>query len=612
MDEEATERGTILATLEVIKPIGGVRRTSTGKTSPIGSPSFSNSDEKTLPRYLQTSIKSCHDFCKYGRKHDFEGKEKQAFLHRSRNNLVIVEEQNEAKGLDFGERRKKPVSKLKSSSMQRIGFPDKPKAIKQKALSTAKGPGLLDNPVNKKLQTLSPGQNNGASSKQAILSPSPENEHIKLKSLSTVGRKERQAIKQKTPLQLKTFLNKPKDLEQKDLNCGNEVDACGKPGSTMKENTVLLSKKGVASVKPKMLRKISVKKPMTSAIPMIIKQKVSVPPKSIGISAKPEISLKEKKTPEVKSASTLTHPACLVSRRNREDKMTMSLGMTKVGERKVLKPSTASLPTKSAADCVSNLKARKYRNAKLAPPVKRQENVEKTAHDSGEKFEKSEHDIDRNEEKILYVIEPKEENVDLDSAQQISDGLQTLESMSHDEEEAEEPESVSGFSNSSESLFDDVGTESKSSNELSKGEDRRRPRRTATVHPEDGNQPSKLKFRRGRVIEPLAESNGPRRLIFRRVRVVGEKPNGNHLAGRKSFRRRNGIDVLKDPNADALGVVLRHQDTQGKKETQSLFNNVIEETASKLVETRKSKVKALVGAFETVISLQDSKPASTA
>ena len=53
---------------------------------------------------------------------------------------------------------------------------------------------------------------------------------------------------------------------------------------------------------------------------------------------------------------------------------------------------------------------------------------------------------------------------------------------------------------------------------------------------------------------------------------------------------------------------LRHQDAQEKKDAQGLFNNVIEETASKLVESRKSKVKALVGAFETVISLQDGKP----
>ncbi|KAJ6672527.1 hypothetical protein OIU85_013826 [Salix viminalis] len=58
-------------------------------------------------------------------------------------------------------------------------------------------------------------------------------------------------------------------------------------------------------------------------------------------------------------------------------------------------------------------------------------------------------------------------------------------------------------------------------------------------------------------------------------------------------------------------VVLRHKDVQEKKIVQSLLNNLIEETACKLVENRKSKVKALVSAFETVISLQDSTTSST-
>lgn len=60
--------------------------------------------------------------------------------------------------------------------------------------------------------------------------------------------------------------------------------------------------------------------------------------------------------------------------------------------------------------------------------------------------------------------------------------------------------------------------------------------------------------------------------------------------------------VYNDPNTGAQVVVLRHQDVQ-QKDDQGLFNNVIEETATKLVKSRKSKVKALVGAFETVISL---------
>lgn len=42
----------------------------------------------------------------------------------------------------------------------------------------------------------------------------------------------------------------------------------------------------------------------------------------------------------------------------------------------------------------------------------------------------------------------------------------------------------------------------------------------------------------------------------------------------------------------------------GKKEAQ-VYNDVIEETASKLMENRKNKVRALAGAFETVISLQE-------
>ncbi|KAK3213224.1 hypothetical protein Dsin_017930 [Dipteronia sinensis] len=43
---------------------------------------------------------------------------------------------------------------------------------------------------------------------------------------------------------------------------------------------------------------------------------------------------------------------------------------------------------------------------------------------------------------------------------------------------------------------------------------------------------------------------------------------------------------------------------QGKKESPTAYNDVIEETASKLLEKRKNKVKALVGAFETVIDYE--------
>ncbi|XP_071731024.1 uncharacterized protein [Rutidosis leptorrhynchoides] len=115
----------------------------------------------------------------------------------------------------------------------------------------------------------------------------------------------------------------------------------------------------------------------------------------------------------------------------------------------------------------------------------------------------------------------------------------------------------------------------------------------------------KLRFRRGKILDIKSENNGPRRLKFRKARIVEGKDVKQHF-GRRSFEKKY-IKEISDSNVAVESVVLKHQGEQGKKDAQGLFNNVIEETASKLTETRKSKVKALVGAFETVISLQDRK-----
>uniref|UniRef100_A0A2P2N032 Calmodulin-binding domain-containing protein n=1 Tax=Rhizophora mucronata TaxID=61149 RepID=A0A2P2N032_RHIMU len=76
---------------------------------------------------------------------------------------------------------------------------------------------------------------------------------------------------------------------------------------------------------------------------------------------------------------------------------------------------------------------------------------------------------------------------------------------------------------------------------------------------------------------------------------------------RMRFRSTTADGNTNDSEPDSEKVVLRHQDVRQKKDAQGLFNNIIEETASRLVETRKSKVKALVGPFETVIFIQDGK-----
>ncbi|GAB4836912.1 hypothetical protein Ancab_001823 [Ancistrocladus abbreviatus] len=62
------------------------------------------------------------------------------------------------------------------------------------------------------------------------------------------------------------------------------------------------------------------------------------------------------------------------------------------------------------------------------------------------------------------------------------------------------------------------------------------------------------------------------------------------------------------PEAQSLKPVkLQQQPTSARKKEAQVYNDVIEETASKLMENRKNKVRALAGAFETVISLQEAK-----
>lgn len=99
-------------------------------------------------------------------------------------------------------------------------------------------------------------------------------------------------------------------------------------------------------------------------------------------------------------------------------------------------------------------------------------------------------------------------------------------------------------------------------------------------------KPHKLKFRQGKVMENKDSMEGTRFVQLK-------------------FKEREDVEgVVEVLITELMKVVLRRQEIQGKKEV-AAYNDVIQETVSKLVEKRKSKVMALVGAFETVISLQE-------
>ncbi|CAJ1831833.1 unnamed protein product [Sphenostylis stenocarpa] len=76
---------------------------------------------------------------------------------------------------------------------------------------------------------------------------------------------------------------------------------------------------------------------------------------------------------------------------------------------------------------------------------------------------------------------------------------------------------------------------------------------------------------------------------------------------RGKVSRDNATDAKDAAITGQKKVLLRRQDVEVKKDGQGLYNNVIEVTASKLVETQKGKVKALIDAFETMISLEEKR-----
>ncbi|KAG2262898.1 hypothetical protein Bca52824_069977 [Brassica carinata] len=110
---------------------------------------------------------------------------------------------------------------------------------------------------------------------------------------------------------------------------------------------------------------------------------------------------------------------------------------------------------------------------------------------------------------------------------------------------------------------------------------------------------------KGKVLEPKPEDKTLTSIKFKK-RVVQE-PKLRSDGNRKKKNLKDVVGKVSYTSVEGKRekVVLRHRKVEAKKKLQTLFNNVIEETVSKLEEVRKSKVKALVGAFETVISLQD-------
>lgn len=88
--------------------------------------------------------------------------------------------------------------------------------------------------------------------------------------------------------------------------------------------------------------------------------------------------------------------------------------------------------------------------------------------------------------------------------------------------------------------------------------------------------------------------------------VINVISGNEEEGGTSSKKEEEEVEKINgDEEQEEAKVEVKSQGEQGnKKESPAAYNDVIEETASKLLEKRKNKVRALVGAFETVIDYE--------
>ncbi|CAA3025278.1 muscle M-line assembly unc-89 isoform X2 [Olea europaea subsp. europaea] len=517
--------------------MGSYRAGNNSTRKSTGNPDSSNNSQRAVPHYLRASTGSCHDFCKYGRKHAFEEKARHPLLKR-----MTKLESNKQNPMDTAvpaEIKKEMVIKHKPSPECKIH------SAGVKSYSPESKPFL-------EAKIHSPDKKTSSGIKTGIrkLKPSPTTKASSLDPPEIIKRE---------------ILVPPKQEEvglKRDTSTDNKM-----PRDEKRTNNLSKKHSPSAQLKP-------------------VKVKLSSSPSDTldGINGK------GRKSSDVKIGRKMVAP--------------------KLSEGKNGAPPTASLSPKIFLARTISLKARRARSVKPVSTLKDQNRMRKT--------ETKISNDEKVPEKTLHVIKTEignnlSEFIPNDPVIPSLPSPLPPESSSNEKpsslssQEEEEDEETEYTDSEADDFVSDYDTTEEIGGIETVEDNHKKNRRKSTVVSEDKDgAPSKLKFRRGKIVDLQSDISSPRRLRFRRGRVLGEDQNGKGDLKRRIFKKRGSNDDKNGTDPSSKKVALKHQDVQGKKDAQGLFNNVIEETASKLVESRKSKVKALVGAFETVISLQES------
>ncbi|CAI0454185.1 unnamed protein product [Linum tenue] len=630
------------------------RRSSTGKLT------SSKDEEKIVPNYLRASTGSCHDFCKYGKKHAAEEKERRPFPRRA---IKKPTDSNQHSPEIQIQVFSKPRSKKNTEGLLLSKSADSNNDVLKAAISTARKasvPERLRQSADSKLSRFHESKTSPAERLTGSLDGKLSGFIETSSQMGRTSSRERKTTAQ--PTDLRTLTDPETNLASKTLKKGMPSSSLAKLKNPSNQASprakgLALSEKLGSSFKPKLSsspnnnaaglsaqRKSDIGTGQkSSALPKVALRKLQVSPKPLVSPRLSGAGLSARRQSDMGSGQKSSLLPKIALRKLQVSPKPMSSPRLAVSARALASPRVSLSPRSSLAG-VAGLNAKRNRAAKVLSAMKndqpkKEDKIRKAASNLQPKIQdKSKKQVtskqrtikkvkeegdDKVEEKTLYVIKMETEDKHMESdlnerldgdtsplpvssPRQLSlPGCSSASSRTNNEEEEEGSEySLTDGEDESSYEYDDE-TESMGIEEQNKWN---RRKAMVSCSGDIDPQPVKLRFRRGKVIEIKSENDGPRRLKFRRSRVLSEGKNPK-ADGRVRYQSRGEGDVV-DAKKSEEKVVLRHQEVDGKKDAGQggLFNNVIEETASKLAETRKSKVKALVGAFETVISLQDVKP----
>ncbi|XP_045811330.1 probable protein phosphatase DDB_G0282105 [Trifolium pratense] len=629
----ASESVESLVTPDVTKsPEVKVRRNSAGNAR------SGNGDEKVVPNYLRASTGSCHDLCKYGGEHAFVSK-------RSIPNRATRKKIHQSSEASIGQviAKSKPPVDSKPTKMSTDVLKDsvdsKPTKMltvvhKESVDSKTQIPDALDINAHELPSKSFDSQKHVANEvkvnrkKASSVEVKPSSFLLKFRTSPSTSQEISSSTDKEVQSQSKST---PVKVENLSKSTTKKVENTSKPTSKVKTSSKSTDGpvEAVSKSTLKMVEntsKVKTSSKSTSKSSGTSSQLSSLNGKEIKLSAKHSAPLNSNRVAKKKVSSSMNSSEGFDDKIISEIKTEKKVASSKTVSRKPITPIKALSSPRASLKRVSSLNSRNHKSLKIVSHLRNQKTAkedELEEHNNNNINNNSSSDSNNEvEERTLYVIKTESEEKTLQSDQTasyddesylpqlstpMSSSTSVTRSLSDEDEESEyttsefEVDSLSGINCEIECMENE---------EALKVEKKSKPRKVKEVEDKDCEM-IKLKFRRGKVVDKQIEKNTPRRLTFRRAKTLAEKANVNNNSERKSFKKRD--EACSESNGGGNGqekVVLRHQDVEDKKDAQGLFNNVIEETASKLVEARKSKVKALVGAFETVISLQDKKPSA--